>query len=89
MNRLAKSIRHIQIKQIAYTPKLFEACITYEPHPTEYDESVDLEYQKILINKLIGDEWFCAPCENLARSRGRPLESLSVSGAPWLLRSSG
>ena len=43
---MAKSIRHIQIKQIAYTPKLFEACITYEPHPTEYDESDDLEYQK-------------------------------------------
>ena len=39
MNRLAKSVRHIQIKQIAYSPKLFEATITYEPHPTKYDEN--------------------------------------------------
>tara|TARA_R110002074_G_scaffold157754_2_gene314861 strand:+ start:453 stop:683 length:231 start_codon:yes stop_codon:yes gene_type:complete len=69
MYRLAKSVRHIQIKQIAYSPKLFEATITYQPHPTEYDESDDLEYQKSLINKLIGDEWFCSPCEKLARSR--------------------
>ena len=68
MYRLAKSIRHIQIKQIAYSPKLFEATITYEPHPTLYDESDDLEYQKSLMNELIKDEWFCIPCEKLARS---------------------
>jgi|TARA_Y100001973_G_C5140096_1_gene302470 hypothetical protein len=69
MNRLVKSIRHIQIKKISYHPKLFEASITYEPHPTLYDESDDLEYQKSLMNKLIKDEWFCVPCENLERSR--------------------
>ena len=69
MNRLVKSIRHIQIKKIAYHPKLFEASITYEPHPTLYDESDDLEYQKSLMNKLIKDEWFCVPCEILERSR--------------------
>ena len=62
MYRLAKSIRHIQIKQIAYCPKLFEATITYEPHPTEYDESDDLEYQK----KIPVD---CVPCEEMERKR--------------------
>ena len=49
MNRLVKSIRHIQIKKISYHPKLFEASITYEPHPTLFDESDDLEYQKSLM----------------------------------------
>ena len=58
MNRLVKSIRHIQVKQIAYSPKLFEAIIQYEPHPTEYDESDDLEYQKQLMNDLVKHNWF-------------------------------
>lgn len=58
MTSVVKAVRHIQLKQISYCPKLFEAIITYEPHPTEYDESDDLEYQKNLINKLISDNWF-------------------------------
>ena len=58
MNQLVKSVKHIQIKQISYCPKLFQAIVTYQPHPTEYDESDDLEYQKNIINKLIDDRWF-------------------------------
>ena len=50
---MIRNIRHIQIKKIAYTPNLFKAIITYEAHPTEYDESDDIEYQKGLMNKLI------------------------------------
>ena len=58
MNGLVKSVRHIQVKQISYCPKLFEALITYEPHPTKYDESDDLEYQKQLMNDLVAHNWF-------------------------------
>ena len=58
---MIKVVRHIQIKQISYCPKLFEALITYEPHPTEYDESDDLEYQKTIINQLISQNWFYRP----------------------------
>lgn len=53
-----KAIRHIQIKQISYCPKLWEAIITYETHPTKYDESDDIEYQKTIVNNLISREWF-------------------------------
>jgi hypothetical protein len=40
-------VRHIQIKNqpISYSATLYRVII-YEPHPTEYDESDDLEYQK-------------------------------------------
>jgi CRISPR/Cas system-associated exonuclease Cas4 (RecB family) len=55
---MIKSVRHIQIKQVAYCPNIFKAIITYRPHPTEYDESDDLEYQKELMNKLIDKNWF-------------------------------
>tara|TARA_R110000824_G_scaffold297595_1_gene485831 strand:- start:157 stop:375 length:219 start_codon:yes stop_codon:yes gene_type:complete len=58
MNGLVKTIRHIQIKKIAYTPQLYTAIITYEAHPTEFDESDDIEAQKNLMNKLINDNWF-------------------------------
>jgi hypothetical protein len=58
MNGLVKSIRHIQVKQISYCPKLFEAIIQYESHPTKYDESDDLEYQKQLMNDLVKHNWF-------------------------------
>lgn len=58
MNGLVKAVRHIQIKKIAYTPQLYTAIITYEAHPTEYDESDDIEAQKTLINTLIKDNWF-------------------------------
>ena len=58
MNALVKTVKHIQVKQISYCPKIFEALITYEPHPTEYDESDDLEYQKKLMNNLVRYNWF-------------------------------
>ena len=60
MNQLVKSVRapRVQVKQISYSPKLFQAIIQYEPHPTEYDESDDLEYQKNLINNLVKHNWF-------------------------------
>jgi len=58
MNSLVKSVRHIQIKKIAFSPQLYTAIITYETHPTEYDESDDIEHQKDLMNKLIKDNWF-------------------------------
>jgi hypothetical protein len=58
MNGTIKTIRHIQIKQVAYCPNIFKAIITYEPYSTEYDESDDLEYQKHFINKLVEDKWF-------------------------------
>jgi hypothetical protein len=60
MNALVKSVRHIQVKQIAYCPKLFQMIIEYEPHPTEYDESDDLEYQKQLANDFLKINWFRA-----------------------------
>jgi|TARA_R110002020_G_scaffold85926_6_gene212032 hypothetical protein len=43
---MIRNIRHIQIKKVAYHPNLFKAILTYEKHPTEWDESDDLEYQK-------------------------------------------
>jgi hypothetical protein len=58
MNHLVKSIKHIQINKIASTPQLFNAIITYEIHPTEHDESDEIEAQKHLIHKLIKDNWF-------------------------------
>tara|TARA_R110000824_G_scaffold18039_3_gene72241 strand:- start:1054 stop:1323 length:270 start_codon:yes stop_codon:yes gene_type:complete len=58
MNGLVKSVRHIQIKQIAYSPKIFQAIIDYETHPTNYDESDDIEYQKQLMNDLLKTNWF-------------------------------
>ena len=45
-NGLVKSVRHIQVKRISFHPKLFEAIITYQPHPTESDQSDELEYKK-------------------------------------------
>jgi hypothetical protein len=43
---MIKNIRHIQIKKVAYCPNLFKAILTFEKHPTTYDESDDLEYIK-------------------------------------------
>tara|TARA_R110000824_G_scaffold157869_3_gene331402 strand:- start:2976 stop:3164 length:189 start_codon:yes stop_codon:yes gene_type:complete len=48
-----KSVRRVQVKQIAYCPNIFKAVITYEMHPTEYDESDDIEAQKELM-----EYWF-------------------------------
>ena len=61
MNNIVKSVRHIHIQQIAYTPSLFQAIITYEPHPYAWDESDELENQKNLVNKLVEDKWFTKP----------------------------
>jgi len=61
MNNLVKSIRHVQINKISYSPELFQAVIGYEPHPTQYDESDQLEDQKNLVNKLLNDNWFVIP----------------------------
>ena len=43
---MIKNIRHIQIKKIAYQPKLFQAIITFENNTNNYDESDDIEYIK-------------------------------------------
>ena len=53
-----KNIRHIQLNRISYTPRLYKVIIDYTPHPTEFDESDDIEYQKKLINILVKEEWF-------------------------------
>ena len=58
MNGLVKSVRHIQVKKISCNPKIFQALINYEPHPTEFDESDELEYQKQLINDVVCHNWF-------------------------------
>ena len=57
MNGLVKSVRHIQIQKIAFTTQLYTAIITYEIHPTHYDESDDIEAVKNLSFKdyLIDD----------------------------------
>ena len=46
-----KTVRYIQVKNIAYHPHLFKAIIikeklSNETHPTEYDESDDIEAHK-------------------------------------------
>jgi len=60
MNGLVKAVRHIQIKKIQFKPELYTVLITYEPHPhsIKFKISDDIEHQKILINKLINDNWF-------------------------------
>ena len=40
---MIRNIRHIQIKKIAYHPKLYQAIITFEKSNNEYDESDDIE----------------------------------------------
>ena len=39
---MIRNIRHIQIKKIAYHPKLFQAIITFEQN-NMYDESDEIE----------------------------------------------
>jgi hypothetical protein len=53
MNSIVKDlVRHIQIKNttIAYSPNLYRVIIQrpviHQNHPTQYDESDDIEYQK-------------------------------------------
>ena len=43
---MIRNIRHIQIKKIAYHPKLFQAIITFEDN-NSYDESDDIEEIKL------------------------------------------
>jgi len=44
---MIRNIRHIQIKKVAYHPKLFQAIITFEKTNNEYDESDDIEFIKL------------------------------------------
>ena len=60
---MIRNIRHIQIKKVAYHPNLFKAILTFEKHPTEYDESDDIEYQKKI---PIVD---CVPCYEMEKKR--------------------
>ena len=64
---MIRNIRHIQIKKVAYAPNLFKAIITYEKHPTEYDESDDIEYQKRKLTNLVSD--YCVPCDDMEKRR--------------------
>tara|TARA_R100001443_G_scaffold48851_3_gene61253 strand:+ start:2453 stop:2644 length:192 start_codon:yes stop_codon:yes gene_type:complete len=48
---MIRNIRHIQIKKIAYHPKLFQAIITFEDN-NRYDESDDIEEIKLQNLKL-------------------------------------
>jgi len=43
---MIKSVRHIQINKISYTPNLFKAVFTYEPYSNKYDESDEIEHNK-------------------------------------------
>ena len=44
---VVRLIRRIQLEKISYSPKLFTAIKTTEiKHPTEYDESDDIENAK-------------------------------------------
>ena len=55
-----KVVRHIQLNKISYTPPIYKAIITYQPYSNEYDESdeVELNKQKLLMNKLVDKKWF-------------------------------
>ena len=48
---MIRNIRHIQIKKIAYHPKLFQAIITFQDD-NNYDESDDIEKIKLQNLKL-------------------------------------
>ena len=48
---MIRNIRHIQIKKIAYHPKLFQAIITFQDN-NNYDESDDIEEIKLQNLKL-------------------------------------
>ena len=39
---MIRNIRHIQIKKIAYSPRLFQAILTYEEPNNQHDESDDI-----------------------------------------------
>ena len=81
---LLKAVRHIQVKKIAFEPKLFQAIITYESHPYERDESDDIEHQKKLMNALIRSNWFVNIPKKQASVLGynQGLHSLSWTSEP-------
>ena len=68
MSSVIKKIYNIQLNKIAYSHNLFKAVITYESHPTEHDESDELEYQKNFIQKNLinnlGDKLLNPPSIN-------------------------
>ena len=45
---MIRNIRHIQIKKVAYHPKLFQAILTYEDNPYKQDESDEIELEMSL-----------------------------------------
>lgn len=38
--------RSVQVKKVAYDPNLFKLLFIHDPHPTEKDESDDIEKEK-------------------------------------------
>ena len=52
MGIVREAKRHVQLKQVAYCPNLFKAVITKKSHPTEHDESDDIELQKKIKPKI-------------------------------------
>ena len=55
---MIRNIRHIQIKKVAYHPKLFQAILTYEDNPYKQDESDEIEYIKLRdLNKNNNPDW--------------------------------
>ena len=48
---MIKVIRRIQLNKISYSPQLFTTLNIKQIHPTQYDESDDIEYQKQFIKK--------------------------------------
>jgi hypothetical protein len=53
MNKSAifKKIHHVHLNKVSYSPELFKSVIINKSHPTQYDESDDLENQKKLLLK--------------------------------------
>ena len=50
LKAIREAKRVVQYKQVAYCPNLFKAVIIKNTHPTEYDESDDLELIKKINN---------------------------------------
>ena len=62
---MIRNIRHIQIKKIAHSPRLFQAILTYEEPNNQHDESDDIEYTKYLENRKTD----CPHCIEMAKRR--------------------
>ena len=59
---MIRNIKHIQIKRVAYSPKLYQAVLTYT-HPGEYDESDEIELQKTRDEHRKMEKSFREPCD--------------------------